>query len=111
MTDTKRVGVGQPSFPEPTFPLDNDISRNYLPCFPVGRLVGAAAGVAALLALMRREGLLRAAGPVRTTVEPRGQRAEGETLCERRRCSPRERVDRGGVSSDCHRALTLTRQR
>ena len=103
MTDAKRVGVGQPSFPESTFPLDNDISRNYPPCFPVGRLVGTAAGVAALLAMCRREGLLRAAGPVRTTVEPRGQRAEGEALCERRRCSPHERIERGGVSSDCHR--------
>lgn len=103
MTDAKRVGVGQPSFPASTFPLDNDISHNYSPCFPVGRLVGAAAGVAALLAVWRREGLLRAAGPVRTTVEPRGQRADGEALCERRRCSPRERVDRGGVSSNCHR--------
>ena len=104
MTDAKRVGVGQPSFPASTFPLDNDISRNYSPCFPVGRLVGAAAGVAALLVVWRREGLLRATGPVRTTVEPRGQRADGEALCERRRCSPYEHIDRGGVGSDCHRA-------
>ena len=103
MTDAKRVGVGQPSFPEPTFPLDNDISRNYSTCFPVGRLGGTAAGVAALLAVCRREGLLRAAGPVRTTVEPRGQRADGEALCERHRCSPHEHIDRDVINSDCHR--------
>ena len=111
MTDAKRVGVGQPSFPESTFPLDNDISRNYPPYFPVGRLVSTAAGVAALLAVWGREGLLSAAGSVRTTVEPRGQRADGEALCERHRYSPHERVDRGGVSSDCHRALTLISRR